>query len=76
MPEFDRRLDAALAAVKALPVIYHERALVALHSLGEEWRQQMAQRLDDRKRRRWAELNLEVSRRLQDLRDVLRRTRR
>jgi hypothetical protein len=73
MLDSGKRLDDAVEAVKTLPVIYQERALVALRSLVEEWEQRTAQRLDDRKRRRWAELNVEISRRLQDLHEALRR---
>jgi hypothetical protein len=76
MSDINKRLDSALEAVKALPIVYRERALVSLQTLAMEWEQRTVTRLDDRRRRRWAELNVEISRRLNDLREALRTHRR
>ncbi len=54
-----------------------ERALLGLRTLLGDW-EQRAKRRDARQqaaKQRWAELNVEFSRRLQDLTDVLKKRR-
>ena len=78
MPDFHRRLDEALRAIKALPRVYQERALLGLRTVLGEWERRTKQRLDVRQqaaKQRWAELNVEFSRRLHDLTSTLKKRR-
>jgi hypothetical protein len=79
MSDLGKQLDDLLHAVKTLPQSYQERALVSLRTLVGEWEQRSMQRLDDQEeaaKRRWAELNVEFSRRLTDLRQHIKHKRR
>ena len=76
MSDVDKRLDEAIKAVKALPNTYRERAVLGLRTLLADWEQRLKQRLDARHqatKKRWAELNVEISRRLHDLSDALKK---
>ena len=78
MSALGERLDEAVQAVKTLPRQYQERALIGLRTLLIDWQRRVSQRRDERHqatKQRWAQLNVEFSRRLEDLSQALKKRR-